>query len=450
MRSRCLSLLGFVLLIGCNRSSGPGGAAPAPGGPGVSVVHPERKTVRRVIEEPGTVEADEETRLFAKIPGYVGRVAADIGQRVKGPRRASDGTVTEPGDVLAELAVPELDEEFKQKTAAVRQAEAEVEQSKKALAASEAAVTSAEAAVAEAKAGVARAQALYARWESEANRTAKMVKDRVIDPQSGEETLNQFRAAQAARDEAEAKVVSAGAAVRKARADRDKAAADVDAVGARRDVARADARRVEALLGYTKIRAPFDGIVTRRAINRGDFLQATASREGVFAVAKIDPVRVVVSVPEADAGLVREGSAVKLTIPALAGPDVEGKVARTSWALDPGSRTLRAEVDLPNPEGKVSPGMFVTARIMAELAAAWAVPAAAVAKAGDDYVIYLVENGKAIRTPVQVIRGDGQFTQIRRLKKPGTDWTDVTGAEAVATPAAALSDGQPIEATAPK
>ena len=109
-------------------------------------------------------------------------------------------------------------------------------------------------------------------------------------------------------------------------------------------------------------------------------------------------------------------------------------MTRTSWSLEPGSRTLRTEIDLPNEEGQVRPGMYVYARLTAELPAAWAVPAAAVGKVDDEPVIYLVEGGKAVRVPVQLLRGDGQFTQIRRYKKPGaSDWTDVTGSESVAT-----------------
>jgi hypothetical protein len=156
------------------------------------------------------------------------------------------------------------------------------------------------------------------------------------------------------------------------------------------------------------------------------------------------PVRVVVSVPEADAGLVAPGQGVTITLLAR-GPAVTGTVTRTSWSLEPGSRTLRTEIDLMNETGQVRPGMYVSAKLTAELPAAWAVPAAAVGKAGDEPVIYLAENGKAVRVEVQLLRGDGQFTQVRRYKKPGAaDWTDVSGSESVATPAAALSDGQPL------
>jgi RND family efflux transporter MFP subunit len=237
-------------------------------------------------------------------------------------------------------------------------------------------------------------------------------------------------------------VTAAKAAVKKAEADRGKAAADVEAAKARLEVAREDVGRVDALRGYTRIKAPFDGVVTRRAVNTGD-LVTPSEKVALFSVARVNPVRVVAHVPEADAGLVALGQEVRLTLP-VAGP-AAGTVTRMSWALEPGSRTLRVEVDLPNEAGLVRPGMYVTTRVTADLPAAWAVPAAAVGKAGDDAVVYLAENGKAVRVTVDLGKGDGQFTQVRRYKRPGAaDWTPVTGGEAVVTPAAAVSDGQPV------
>jgi hypothetical protein len=89
--------------------------------------------------------------------------------------------------------------------------------------------------------------------------------------------------------------------------------------------------------------------------------------------------------------------------------------------------------------------MYAHARLTAELPAAWAVPDAAFGKVGDDPVTYLAVGGKAVRVSVELPRGDGQFTQVRRYKKPGAaDWTDVTGCESFATPAAALTDGQAL------
>ena len=434
---------GAALVAGCARPPAPPpAAAPAAAAPAVAVVKPERRAIKRVVEQPGTVQASEETELFAKLPGFVKAVAGDPAHK---GRPIDIGSRVKAGQVLAELAIPEVVEEAKSKEALVAQAAAEIEQARKAQAAAEAGVASAQAMVAEARAGLSRTQALYDRWQSEFNRVTGLVQGGVIDSQTRDETQNQFRAAEASRAEAAAKVTTADAAVRKAQADRDKAAADVTAAEARQDVAKSEVRRLGALLGYTKITAPYDGVVTRRAIDTGDFLHADGAKRGVFTVARLDPVRVVVQVPEADAGLVREGLPVKVVVQALGGPDLTGTVARTSWSLEPGSRTLRTEVDLPNPDGKVRPGMYVYARVAAELPEAWAVPAAAVGKAGDDPVVYLAENGKAVRVTVQGVRGDGQFTQVRRYKRPGaSDWTEFTGSEAVATPAAALTDGQTL------
>ena len=266
-----------------------------------------------------------------------------------------------------------------------------------------------------------------------------------IDRQTRDETQNQFKAAEAGRKEAAARVASAEAAVKKAEADRDKAAADVAAAKARLEVAKAEVGRVDALRGYTKIKAPFDGVVTRRAVNTGRLRDRRrqdarcsawrgSTRCGWWCKCRRRTPGWWPSARRCGSRCRRRG----------AGP-MTGKVARTSWSLEPGSRTLRTEIDLPNEKGVVRPGMYVYARLTAELPAAWAVPAAAVGKVNDEPVIYLVENGKAVRVPVQLLRGDGQFTQVRRYKKPGaSDWTDVTGTEAIATPATALADGQPV------
>jgi RND family efflux transporter MFP subunit len=377
----------------------------------------------------------------------VTRVNADIGTAVKGPKYDAAGKVVEPGEVLAELAIPETEEEAREKQALVRQAEAEVEQARKARASAEANVEVAGAAVVEARAGLTRADALYARGASQSKRVAGLVRGKALEDEIGEETENQFLAATAARDEARARVASAQAAVRKAEADRDKAAADVAAAEARHDVAKAVAARLQALLGYTKIHAPFDGVVTRRHVNTGDLLPATPGKEGIFAVVRSDPVRAVIEVPEADAGLVAEGSEVRLTFPVLGGAEVVSTIKRTSWDLEPGSRTMRAEADLPNKDRRLRPGTFLTARVTAKLPEAWVVPAAAVTRQGDAAACFFVEGGKAVRVPVQVGRGDGQLIEVRKWKKPGPadEWADFTGKEPVAANAANLADGQSVQ-----
>lgn len=439
-----VSALAMAIFIGCNGQSRPVTNPAAATAPAIAIVKPDKRPVKRIIEQPGSVQAFEETLLIPKVPGFVKELAIDPNKKERPVHdRAIDlGSRVAKDQVLAELVVPELDEEYKQKEALIRQADAEVTQSQKAVIAATAGVDAAKAYVAETKAALSRTQALYDRWQSEANRVARLVTGGVIDTQTRDETLNQFKAAEALRAEAVAKVISSEAAVAKAYADRDKATADVAAAEAKRDVTKAELRRVGAMREYLKIKAPFAGIVTRRSVNTGDYVAADGKR-GLFAVARIDPVRVVVNVPEADAGLVEVGQKLQIALPSM--PPLTGNVVRTSWSLDPGSRTLRTEIDLPNPDATLRPGMYVYARLTTELPAAWSVPVVAVGKINEEAVIYLVENGKAVRVAVQLARGDAQFTQLRSYKRPGTsEWIEITGNESIASPASALSDGQAI------
>jgi HlyD family secretion protein len=441
---------------GCNRKP-PAASPPVPPGPQITVVKPEMRPVNREVEQPGTVQALYETALFAKLTGYVDSIEEDPNKLAliakntpakevwpEHDRFIDIGSRVKKDMILARLSIPELDEEQKQKDALVRQADAEVIQAEKAHAAAIAGVTAARAGVPEADAGVDRAQALLESWQKEFERVSKLVTGGVGDRQTRDETQNQLKAADATLKGANARVLSAKAAVAKAEADRDKAAADIDAAKVRVEVAKAEAGRLKALRSYMQIKAPYDGIVTRRLVNPRDLISAT-EKVALFSVARIEPVRVVVQVPETDAGLVAVGQTVRLTLSTPQAPEETGKVIRTSWSLEPGSRTLRAEIDMPNSKELLRPGMYAYAKLKAELPAAWSVPVAAVGKVNDEPVMFLVEGGTAVRVQVELLRGDSEFTQIRRYRKPGTtDWTNVTGSESVATPASALTDGQAV------
>jgi RND family efflux transporter MFP subunit len=433
INKRVTRFVGFTMLLatfGCGGPETPTPTQPTGSPPAVSVVSPQRKSLKRVVEQPGTIMAYEETELFARLPGYVrlprdtdGKLLSDIGHKVRGPKLDASGKEEEPGEVLAELMVPELEEEANQKRALVLQAQADVEQASKALAAATANITTTEAVVLEAK-------ALQERWESESKRVAALAGRGILDLQVKDETMNQYKAAGA-------KVLATEAAVLKAKADRDKAQADEKSAKARIGVAQAEQRRLEALLTYSKIRAPYDGVLTRRKVNTGDFVQPGGKGEWLFTVARLDPVRVVVSVPEADADVVLDKGEVKLTIPALSNTAVSETITRTSWALEPGSRTLRAEIDLANKNGRLRPGMYVYARITGPLPEAWTLPTSAVVKQGDGMVCFLVQGGKTVRTPVQVGRVDGSLIEVHKWQKPGsTTWEPWTGQEVVAVKAA--------------
>ena len=165
----------------------------------VVAAKPVRKTLRRVTVEPGRLEAFEQTAMFAKLTAYVKKFHMDIGDLGK------------PGQPLAELWIPELNEEVHQKEAQLGQAKASVEQATAAIAAAEAAVQTAQAGIQEANAGMLRAQGKYERWKSEHRRIAEMAKAGTVDRQMADETLNELNAAEATRGEAEARVSAAEA-----------------------------------------------------------------------------------------------------------------------------------------------------------------------------------------------------------------------------------------------
>lgn len=396
----------------------------------VKIVTPQRQTVRRTIEQPGYIQAYEQTPMFARIPGYVDKVHVEI------------GTLVRKGDVLAELAVPELFEEVKQKEAQVQQVEKELEVCK-------ARVTTATALVEEAKAGVPRAEANSKRWQLENDRIADLTKREVLNQQTALETWNQWQAAMSAVKEAAARVQSARAAQKEAETKRDKAEVDVRVV-------QADHRRMVALASYAQLKAPFDGVVMERHVDTGHFVQPPASgndgkSKPLFVVVRTDLVRIFVDVPEADAVMVNKGCPARIRIDGLNDQEVTGEVTGVSWALEPNQRTLRAEIDFANPEGKLRPGMYANANLTVNHENLLTLPSTAVLTRDNQAFCYRLDGGKAVRTPLKTgIRQDGVVQVLKKQIQRSTagasgTWEDITGQEQIiASSPGSLTDGQQV------
>jgi RND family efflux transporter MFP subunit len=125
--------------------------------------------------------------------------------------------------------------------------------------------------------------------------------------------------------------------------------------------ANADLQRLQAMVEYTKIIAPFDGVITRRLVNLGDLVQAaTANRPTapLFTCQQIDVVRVFAEVPETNAAAIRPGWAAEVRLYGPTGQTLRSTVTRVAGALEPTTRTMRVEIDLPNPDGSLLPGMY--------------------------------------------------------------------------------------------
>jgi HlyD family secretion protein len=457
--ARALAVVVLTSVAGCSNSpaapSGAGSEAGQPAPPLVATVKPERHTVRRVVEQPGYVEAFEQTPVYTKIAGYVQKVHVDIGDLVQGPVYDSrDPTKkVKEGQRLADLWVPEMVEEVNQKKAQVERAAEEIKQAEEMVNVAEANLHSAEARVKEAEAGRTRAQAEYDRWRVELQRSEDLVRRKLLDEQTRDVARYQSEAARAGREEVEAKVQSARAMVKEQEAQVRKARADVRVVQARHLAAQADLQYVTALLEYARVEAPFTGRVTRRNVNTGDFLQPAAGTgskgEPLFVVARVDKVRVFVEVPETDATLVNKGARARLRFRAFPGAEFTGAVARSTWSLDPKSRTLRAEIDVDNAEGRLRPGMYASAAITIEHKDAWTLPVSAIVLTGNQPYGYRVEQGKAVRTPVQLGIRDGQRIEVLarqvRAAEDENRWEPFTGNEVmVGADPGALKDEEPV------
>lgn len=450
-----LAMALFAADAGCNQSAkGPSEAPPASAdrsaGPSVALIKPERTTLRRRVRQPGYVQAFEQTPLFAKIPGYVQKVNVDIGDRVA------------KGDLLAQLWVPEMEVDVAQKKALVGHAEAETKQAKEAVVVAEADFKSAEAKVQATDATRLRAEAQRRRAQSQYERLAKAGRGGVIGQEDVEETRLGLEAAQAGLEEVQAQVRAVQADRDASRAKWIKAQADVAVTEARLEVAKKNYDQAKTMLEYRRVTAPFDGVVTQRNVDTGHFVQPGTGPKGeaLFVVMRTDIMRIRIEVPEAEADWVAKGTPARIRIPVLPSYDFAGKVTRISWSLDRTARTLLTEIDVPDADGKLRPGMYADVTLTAERSNVWTLPASAILTQGDvtqgyQSYCFLIEGGRARRTRIEVgASGDERVEVLKKQAKPAqpgaeAGWEDFTGQESVVQGnLSALTDGQALNNSA--
>lgn len=246
--------------------------------PTVAVVHPVAETPDEELLLPGSLQAYEESPIYARTSGYLVRWYKDIGSRVK------------EGDLLATIDTPEVDQELNQARAARQQIVAQLE--------------------------LARISA--ERWEN-------LRKSDSVSAQEADQQTSGYKQAQA-----------------------NLAAAD------------ANVRRLEQLEGFKKVYAPFSGVLTKRNVDPGALINAGAGAAGreLFDIARVDPLRVYTSVPQAYAPYIKVGASTNVTLQEFPGKKFSAKIARTAEAIDPNTRTLLTEVDVPNKDGRLLPGSF--------------------------------------------------------------------------------------------
>jgi RND family efflux transporter MFP subunit len=209
------------------------------------------------------------------------------------------------------------------------------------------------------------------------------------------------------------------------------------------DSSQANVARLQRLLGFTKVVAPFDGVVTRRNIDVGDLIDGGNGVTGraLFSIAQVDPLRLYVYVPQAYAHRIRVGDPVKIEVPGQVDLNLSGVIARSARAIDTVTRTMQVEVRIPNPNGALIAGSYVQVRLPVA-----AGPGAVVVPT--DVLLFRPEG-----TRIAVVDAKGQVRLVS--VKLGTDYGDRVevlgglqpGARLISHPADSLSDGDVVVVT---
>jgi RND family efflux transporter MFP subunit len=307
-----------------------------------AVVEVTHGTLASSLTIAGQFQPYQEVDLHAKVSGYIRHISVDIGDRVH------------QGQVLATLEVPELQDQLAGTQAEVRHSQSEIGR--------------AQSEIASAQSTHAALHAAYVRLAEAAKQKPGLIAEQEIDD------------AQAKDQQSEAQI--------------DVAKAALDAQKQQLGISEANSHRVQTLSNYAAIIAPFTGVVTMRYADTGSLIQAGTASDTqsmpVVRVAQSDLLRLRMPVPEADVPYIKTGGEVQVRVNAT-GHSFTGKIVRFTRSLDSSTRTMLTEVDVPNHDLTLSPGMYAETTIqLQQKPDALILPSQAIVTSGDQsYVLVL-------------------------------------------------------------
>lgn len=397
----------------------------------VDVTKPHPGGLDRTTVLPGSIHPYEAAELYAKVSGYLQKQTVDIGDRVTA------------GQLLVELDAPELHRDVDRSKAALDRATAQVGQMQARIVAAEADQHAAETGITRAQAGIKRDQAAFDFRDKQYRRFHELVQSRSVDERLVDEKEEQRLAARAAVDASEATLSESKALVSSAKAKVAQARADLVDAEAEVEVAQANLAKAQVFANYTRVTAPYDGIITFRAFHRGDFIRAADQSGGqpLLTVERTDIVRLVVHVPDNDVPYTNPGDETITDIDALPGHKFAAKISRIAYSEDKKSKTMRTEVDLPNDKGLLRNGMYGRTKLMLQPGnpAAFTVPSSALSGSTKDGkgLLFVVKDGKAHKVPVTISADNGVQAEIIEGLNP-TDLVIVGNNNSII-------EGQPVE-----
>ena len=364
------------LLVSC-RDQNAGAKESAPQGPEVGVVKASRKTVQRTLVVSSELVPFQQIDVYAKESGFVRELSVDYGSHVKA------------GQVMAVLEIPELQSQLDEDDAAIKDATGQLARARTELDR------------VQAQRDVAHLQ--YTRIDQVAKSRPGLVAQQEVDEMHGKDLA------------VEAQVAGEQSAIESAQSQLTKA--------------QARRRHDQALFDYSKITAPFDGVVTQRYANLGTLMQSgTNSNTQALPLVQLsedDLFRLVIPVSESYVRYIRIGDPVEVRVPAL-NRNIPGKVARFSVDVQADTRTMHTEVDVPNPNRVLVPGVYAEATMTLDRKdRALTVPQEAVTVEGERRTVWVVDGSNkleqrqlttGIETPddVEVISGlqEGELVAV--------------------------------------
>jgi HlyD family secretion protein len=401
----------------------------------VWVVKPQQGGVERTVARPGTVRAYQFAQLFTKVSGYLQNQKVDIGSRVEGKQ------------LLAEIYAPELTADVRKAESDLKKAKAQVEVMTARLAAAKANLQQANARVGQAEADVESARAMTTLRRQEYKRIDNLATQGAVDKELVDEKNQARRAAEASERSSDKALVTAKAAVVAAAADVTSAGANLEDARAQVEVAEAVLSRARIWQDYTQIRSPYTGVITQRGYHDSDFIRADTAggtQPPVLTVARTDLMRIVVWVPDPDVPYTHAGQKVTLRVASMPDRTFTGIVARTADAEDPNTRTMRTEVDLPNPDNLLKEGMFGTLTLhLGRTKQGLTIPSDCLfgPEKLNKRSVHVVRGGKAVQVSVLVGQDDG----IRAEALEGLSTND----QVIEQHDPGLANGVPVEVVPP-
>ena len=336
--------------------------------PTVAVSHPKRGSMENEVVIPGNVQPFIDSPVYARASGYLKAWHADIGAHVK------------TGQALAEIEAPELDHQVEQAKAAVEQARAALDQ--------------AQASLQQGRANEELARVNAARWNS-------LVAKGVVSKQDNDQYQAQYQALTANRQALEKAVNAAQSNIASSAA---------------------NLARLQEMQGFEVVRAPFDGVITIRNTDIGALINAGngGPAQELFHIASTSKLRVYVNIPEVYSRAAVPGIIADLTLAEFPNRKFRGKLVRTSDAMDAGTRTLLAEIDVDNPNGELKPGSYTEVHLLMPASVpSMIVPVGAILFRSEGLRVGVVRDGKTALVPVVLGKDYGTEAEVLSGLQPG-------------------------------